>query len=95
MSKLSDRIPAFLKRTGKEAGKLDNVLVIRMILAAIIFALAVILQLPAVVRYILLGFSLIIAGYDLAISAINSVEAGDYFDCPPRCDCLLCDRFPG
>lgn len=79
MSKLSDRIPAFLKRTGKEAGKLDNVLVIRMIVAAIIFALAVILQLPAVLRYILLGLSLIIAGYDLAISAINSVEARDYF----------------
>ena len=40
--------------------------------AAIIFALAVILQLPAVVRYILLGFSLIIAGYDLASQRILS-----------------------
>ena len=79
MSKLTDRIPEFLKRGSRETGKLDNVLVIRLIIAAVIFAVAVIAPLPTVVRYILLALSLIIAGYDLAIDAINSVEAGDFF----------------
>ena len=79
MSKLTDRIPEFLKRSSKETGKLDNVLVIRLVIAAVIFAVAVIAPLPTVARYILLALSLIVAGYDLAIDAINSVEAGDFF----------------
>ena len=79
MSKLSDRIPAFLKRSGRETGKLDKVLVIRLIIAAILLAVAVIVQMPTVVRYIVLALSLITAGYDLVLDAINSVEGGDYF----------------
>lgn len=79
MSNLTDRIPAFLKKSGREAGKLDRVLIIRLIIAAVLLIIAVIVQLPTVVRYILLAFSLIAAGYDLALDAINSVEAGDYF----------------
>lgn len=79
MSKLSDRIPAFLKKSGRETGKLDNVLVVRLILAAILLAVAVIVQMPTVIRYILLALSLLIAGYDLILDAINSVEKGDYF----------------
>lgn len=79
LSKLTDRLPAFLQKPGREAGKLDKVLVVRLIIAAVILAVAVIVQLPTVVRYILLALSLITAGYDLALDAINSVEAGDYF----------------
>lgn len=79
MSKLTDRLPAFLKKSGRETGKLDTVLVVRLIIAAVILAVAVIVQMPTVVRYILLALSLITAGYDLALDAINSVEAGEYF----------------
>lgn len=79
MSKFSDRIPAFLKKSGRETGKLDTVLVVRLIIAAILLAVAVIVAMPTVLRYALLALSLIVAGYDLAIDAINSVEAGDYF----------------
>ena len=79
MSKFSDRIPSFLKRSGTEKGKLDNVLVIRLIAAAVIFAVAIIVKLPSVVRVVLLVLSLIIAGYDLVLDAINSVESRDFF----------------
>ena len=79
MSKLSDRIPAFLKKSDRDAGKLDNVLVVRLVIAALLLAVAIIVQMPTVVRYIVLVLSLIIAGYDLAIDAINSAEGGDYF----------------
>ncbi|MBR4548637.1 MAG: HAD family hydrolase [Oscillospiraceae bacterium] len=79
MSRFTDRIPSFLKNSSKETGKVDKILVIRLIIAAVLLAVAVIVQMPAVVRYVLLALSLIIAGIDLAVNAIESIEAGDYF----------------
>ena len=79
MSKLSDRIPALLKKSGREAGKLDKILVVRLILAAALLAVAVLVQMPTVLRYVLLALSLIIAGVDLVVDAINSVEGGNFF----------------
>ena len=79
MSKLSERIPAFLKKSTKEPGKLDIVFVVRMIIAAALLAVACFVQMPTVLRYVLLAVSLIVAGYDLVVDAINSVEAGNFF----------------
>ncbi len=79
MSKFSDRIPQLLKRSGREAGKLDSVLVIRLIIAAVIFAIAVIFKMPTAARIVLLALALIAAGYDLLLDTINSVEGGDFF----------------
>ena len=79
MSKLTDRIPEFLKKSSREPGKLDKVLIIRLIIAAVLLGIAVIVQMPTFVRYILLVLSFVIAGYDLALDAVNSVEEGNYF----------------
>ena len=73
MSRFTDRIPSFLKNSSKETGKVDKILVIRLIIAAVLLAVAVIVQMPAVVRYVLLALSLIIAGIDLAVNAIESI----------------------
>ena len=78
--KLSDRIPAFLQKlAGRETGKLNKVLAIRLIMAAVLLAVARIVQMPTVVRYILLVVSFLVAGLDLFIDSIKSVEEGDYF----------------
>ena len=63
----------------REAGKTNNILAIRMVVAAIFFAVAVLVKMPTVVRIVLLAVSLIISGFDLLIDAVNSVERKDFF----------------
>lgn len=79
LSKLSERLAQLLKKPEGEQDKLNSVRVIRLIIAAVIFALAVVLAMPTVLRYVLLGLSLLVAGYDLVLDAINSVEERDFF----------------
>ena len=63
----------------REVGKTNNVLAIRLVVAAIMFAVAVLVKMPAVARIVLLAVSLIISGFDLLIDAVNSVERKDFF----------------
>ena len=70
------------KKPSREAGTLDPTLLIRLVIAIVIFAVALILKTPAVVKVILLIISAIAAGYDIFLEAINSVEEGNYFATP-------------
>lgn len=79
MNKLFERLAPLLKSSGRKAGKLDNVLVIRLVIAAVIFALALTVSMPNFVRILLFVVSALAAGYDLVIDAINSVEGKDFF----------------
>ena len=79
MNKLFERLSLLLKTGGRKAGKLDNVLVIRLVIAAVIFALALTVSMPNFVRILLFVVSALAAGYDLVIDAINSVEGKDFF----------------
>ena len=66
-----------------EVGPFDTAIVVRLVVASIIFAVALILKLlPSVVSILLLLASAGAAGYDIAIEAVNSVEKGEYFATP-------------
>ena len=66
-----------------EVGPFDTAIVVRLVIASIIFAVALILKLlPSFVSILLLLASAGAAGYDIAIEAVNSVEKGEYFATP-------------
>ena len=60
----------------------DAVTVIRLIIAVLIFAVALIAKLPSIVTFIMLVLAAAIAGYDVVLSSINEVENGNYFAAP-------------
>ena len=59
-----------------------SLLVVRLVIASIIFAVSSAVSMPAIVKVILLILASLVAGYDLILDAINSVESGDYFAAP-------------
>lgn len=79
MSKLLDRALLSLKPNGGGAGKPDTVLMIRLAVAAVIFAVSLLVNTHTAVRIVLYAVALIIAGYDLLIDSINSAEGKDFF----------------
>ena len=66
--------------TNKEMPR--GLLVIRLVIASVIFAVSSAVSMPAVVKVILLAVAALVAGYDVILDAINSVESGDYFAAP-------------
>lgn len=66
-------------RIGGEAGKSNTVLAVRLVVAAILLAVSLLVKMPAAARIVLLVVSLLAAGYDLVLDAVNSVEKKDYF----------------
>ncbi len=66
----------------KISATLNNFLVIRLVVASVIFAVALILTLPAFVRIILLVLSAVLAGYDIIRKAVDAILNGDYFAAP-------------
>lgn len=59
-----------------------GILVIRLVIASIIFSIAAVVKMPTVVRTILLVVAALAAGYDIILHAINSIESGDYLGIP-------------
>jgi Cd2+/Zn2+-exporting ATPase len=68
--------------TAKLSATLANSLVIRLVIACVIFAVSLILSMPEFVRILLLVLTAILAGYDVILDAVRSVESGDYVDTP-------------
>lgn len=61
---------------------LENTLVLRLVLASLIFAISLIVSLPEFVRIILMVISAVAAGYDIVVKAAREVENGNYFETP-------------
>ena len=59
-----------------------SLLVVRLVIASVIFAVSAAVSMPAVVKVILLALASLVAAYDVILEAINSVESGDYFAAP-------------
>ena len=57
-----------------------GILIIRLVIASVIFAVSAVVSMPVVVRTILLVIASLVAGYDLILDAVNSVEGKDYFN---------------
>ena len=53
-----------------------GILVVRLVIASVIFAVSAVIGMPAVVKTILLIIGSLVAGYDLILDAVNSVETG-------------------
>jgi Cd2+/Zn2+-exporting ATPase len=63
-------------------GELDYILIGRLILAAVLLAVAVLTGAPIWLKIVLLVLSALASGYDLGLKAFDSVLAGDYFAVP-------------
>ena len=68
--------------TAKLSATLKNSLVIRLVIASVIFALTLIVNMPEFVGILLLVVVAVIAGYDIILQAVEAVENGDYFTPP-------------
>ena len=66
----------------KLSATLNNSLVIRLVIASVIFAISLIVSMPDFVSIILLVLAAALAGYDIILKAVESVESGSYFDMP-------------
>ena len=66
----------------KLSATLNNSLVIRLVIASVIFAISLIITMPDFVSIILLVFAAGLAGYDIILQAVDAVESGAYFDMP-------------
>ncbi len=82
MSQSTEQEKRVNSSAGRGAPSLDNLLIIRLVIAAVILAVAVIVKMPAVVRIILLIVSIVAAGYDIALDAVNAVEEKNFFAAP-------------
>lgn len=59
-----------------------SLLVVRLVIASVIFAVSATVSMPAIVKVILLALAALVAAYDIILDTINSVESGDYFATP-------------
>lgn len=66
----------------QESSMPNTVMVIRLVIASVIFAVSLIVSMPEFLSIILLVLAAVAAGYDIALQAVNSIEKGDYFDVP-------------
>lgn len=64
------------------ASAFDGIVVVRLIIAALLFAVALIAKLPNIVSFILLVLSAAVAGYDIVLASINEAEEANYFATP-------------
>ncbi len=60
----------------------NRFLIIRLVLASIIFAASLILRLPGFAQVLTLAVSAVLAGYDIVFQAVSAVENGGFLDLP-------------
>lgn len=63
-------------------GAVNGVIVIRLIVASLIFAASLLFHMPAFLSILLLALSVAVSGYDVVLDAVDSVESRDYFATP-------------
>lgn len=67
----------------REAGLFDTVLVVRLVIATVVFALSLIIKISSpLLRTVLLALSACVSGYDVLFEALKSFENKDYFSTP-------------
>lgn len=56
-----------------------TILIVRLALATVLFAVSLIVKMPVAVKIIILVLSAAVAGYDVVLDAVNSIQNGSYF----------------
>lgn len=82
MGHILERIKSLASKTVTASGKPEPVLIARLALAAVLAVVTVFVKLPAAVRIVLLVLSLIIAGFDIVVDAVQAVLKKDFFAAP-------------
>ena len=82
MSQHSAHVKASDKAPKREVGPFDPILIVRLIVAAVLLAATLFIDMNAIIRFILLILSAAAAGYDVVLDAINAVDEGKYFATP-------------
>lgn len=76
-------INSFLNKHSSPADSIfDNILLIRLVIASVIFAVSIIIKMPTYARILLLVLVSAAAGYDIFLNAVNSIQKGQYFATP-------------
>ena len=60
----------------------NTIIVIRLVVASLIFAVSLIVTMPDFLSIILLVLAAVAAGYDIVLYAMAAIEEGDYFSVP-------------
>ena len=68
--------------TANLSATLNNSLVIRLVIASVIFALSLIIDMPDFAAVLLLVLASVLAGYDIIMKAVEAVEGGDFTAAP-------------
>lgn len=82
MGKHSEKVNKAPAKERRKPGTLDGAVVMRLILASLVFAVSLIVKMPGFLRALMLAVSVVVSGYDVIFAAIDSVEAKDYFATP-------------
>ena len=82
MGQILDRIKSLASKKVTDSGMPDVVLFARIVFAAILTAVALIIKMPAAVRVALLILATIIAGIDIGWEAVDAVLNKDFFAAP-------------
>ena len=70
------------KKPENSAPNNNTMIVIRLVVASVIFAVSLIVKMPEFLSIILLVLAAAAAGYDIVLQAMNSIEEGEYFSVP-------------
>ncbi len=68
--------------SAKVSATLNNSLVIRLVIACVIFAVSLILSMPKFLTILLLVLTAALAGYDIILQAVDAVENGNFVATP-------------
>lgn len=82
MGQVLDRIKGLAGRKVTQSGMPDLVLIIRLVIAAVLTAAALIIKIPTAVKFVLLILAVIAAGFDLGFEAVDAVMNKDFFAAP-------------
>ena len=82
MSQNPDRKKRSSSAGPSDTGTISSVVVIRLVIASIVFAVSLIVEMPDFIKTILLVLSAVAAGYDIVMKAFSAVEEGDFFATP-------------
>ena len=76
------QINSYMQKLPRSSGKMDGILIARLVVAAILVAAVKFLDLLPGLKIVLLLLSVLVAGYDVILDLVDAVLNHDYFSAP-------------